>query len=557
MKKLFLILIVSTVLCCLFALGISAESKITEPTHIYHIVSDEQSELALSLKSQGKEVIVLANIYSSTSVLSDTDWISQFNDGDHIEFIFEESIVEPIENNVGILINKAITLTIRYNGYSHLITSTNNKENFLVVKHSGAQINLIGDSQIYDENGNVIKNFSYNPNDLSKNTVQIRHSKVYCWVYDGNLYAENITSRTGQEFVYTTDDNSSTDPSVRNTYEFIDCSLTSTHWALGLDGRATSEKIVKISGGYCSNFLAYTCCNGSFIENCVIDSFDMDSWSITNQMIVFSNVTINGKISSATGRTHLTFIDCKFDLNKLSLGSDGAGSQYALVYTSVNCENDGTLNVYKQGNGTTPVNNDSKYAQLVIDFYNDEGNKSKGHEIVFSKTYVGAKYFSDCIFTQSCKSCGFISSQETVSALFYSLGFSTPEFDTAYSVVLGFLTHQDAIEAYCAKSNTVINFGFAVALKDKIGAFNSPLDESGNPVVLSDGKVLKIDISGSKTAAMDLKVNLLQEHLNVELLMTGYIIESSDNGAEIFYMQDGNSIIEGNNFTYVSFNQQK
>ena len=228
MKRFLLFLGVISCLFCLFAINVSAEAFGGEVTDTFYVVASQDSEAALSLKAEGKEVIVLSEVCANVSAPTDSDWINSFAEGSHIELIFAENIIEEVSAYTGILLGKAMTLTVRYNGYVHLVTNTKmDKPNLFVLKHSGASINLIGSSQIYDENGDVITDFTYNSTDLEKNMLQIRHPKVYCWVYDGNAYVENIRSYTGQELVYTDNDNSGADPSVSNTYEFVNCALSS------------------------------------------------------------------------------------------------------------------------------------------------------------------------------------------------------------------------------------------------------------------------------------------------------------------------------------------
>lgn len=560
-KNILLTLSMLTVLCCLFALTAFAQEGDPDVTDTFYVVSSQDSQVALDLKSQGKEVIVLSEVYASTSgnTTSGSDWIDGFEEGSHIELIFAENIVESVAGNTGILLAKEITLTVRYNGFVHLISNLVGVPNVFVLKHSCSKINLIGTSEIFDENGLVIKDFTYNSTDLSKNKVQIRHSKVYCWVYDGDAYVENIRSTTGQELVYVDTDNSSDDPSVVNTYEFVNCALYSSTDPVGLLGQNSAPKIIKISGGYYSSICLNTICTDSYIKNCGIGGrFYMDCWGISNQMLVFENTTLGGSITTATGRTNLSFYDCDFDIAKLSLGNDGGGVGYALVYTSVTCDQDGSLNVYKKGSNSIPVNskdvnNDSRYADTLAAFYANEDNYAKGHTNEVEYSFSGEKYLSAFVAKTACTKCGNVESTKTVDALFACLGVSVPEFGDHYSITLGFKVDNEAVNKYEELTGTALSYGFVAAAEKNLGAKVSPLDEQGNVISLASGKVIKADMTDDKNSYLVLNVTLTSEHADTALLMCSYIIEAKDSSLEVSYAQ-GNSIVRDNNFTYVSYN---
>ena len=558
MKKFALFLTVLTFICFIFAISAYASPFGGEVTDTFYVVASQDSKAATALKAEGKSIVVLSEIYANTQKTSGNDWIDNFDAGDHIELVFAENIIESVGDYTGILLSKAITLTVRYNGFLHLITDAKrDKENLFVLRHSGASINLLGSYKIYDENGEVIKDFTYSSTDLSKNSVQINHPKVYCWVHDGNAYVENIRSTTGQELVYVDNDDSNADPDIRNTYEFVNCSLYSGTDPVGLLGQGAAHKNVKICGGYYSSMTLHTIYSGSYIKDCTIGKFTMDCWSILSQMLIFENVTIEGTITTYTGRTHLSFYDCTIDVKKLSLGSDGGGSSYALVYKTAGCEA-GELSVYKNGNGSTPVNgkdvnNDSKYAQTVADFYADPANAGLGHTYDWAFNYEGAKFLSALCATKECVRCGNAIDTVTVDAMFTALGYSVPEFGTELAITVGYAINKDAISQYEELVGCKINYGCVVALKDRLGEFNAPLDENGEAVILEQGTVLKADITGTANCYMDLKVYLTEEHKDVSLLMSGFITEVTDEGVNVFYMQFGNSLVENNVFEYISY----
>lgn len=549
MKKTVIFLSILALMLCFLAVGASAEEPAVTDT--FYVVASQDSAAAQELKAQGKDVVVLSEIYASTSKDATGIWLDNFAEGSHIELVFAENVIESVDAFQGILLNKNITLTVRYNGFCHLVTN-GNRENVFVLRHCDARLNLIGTSEIYSESGDVITDFTYNSGDLSQNKVQVRHGKVYAWVFDGDVYVENLRASTGEEVVFSQDDDNTSDAKI-NTYEFVNCAFTSGSVCIGLDGRDNAQKIVKINGGYYSSIHLQMVCNGSYIQRCKIDKYVMDCYSITNQMLVFDNCEISS-ITTYTGRTHVTLIDCDFDVSKLSLGSDGGGSGYALIYFSATCETDGTLNVYKNGSGTTPVNDDAKYASTVEAYYADPQNKALGHSYSWVHSYEGEKYVSALTAENTCSNCKAVSEAVSVDAMFSTLGYSVPEFGDEFSITVGYVINKSAIEKYEELTGCTVNFGCVVALKEKLGEFNAPLDESGNAVVLQSGKVIKTDVTKEPYAYMDLKVELTSEHADLSLLMTMFIIEASGDDVQVSYLQNNDKLVQNNQFTYVSYN---
>ena len=539
-KKLLFILSVVALVCCFFAISASAAS--TE----YYLVQSNDSEASLALQAEGKSNIVeVASLMSESSSVAGA-FFAGVSDGDDITFILAEDIVTDSSADKGILINKAITVTIVYNGYSHIVTNGNARSG-IHMRNQGAHLNLIG-SHAMDENGNIsdkfVSSIVTNGKITSRGNLDASHGKVYVWVYNGTVYAENMRTTTGQEFVYS-------ESGATGTYEFVNCACSSGSYAIGLQGQ--SSKTVKVENGYYAGFQAFTVLSGSYINNATItgSGIHMDCWGIENNFWILTGCSIS-KIATATGRTHFKLIDCTFDPKNFSLGADGGGACYALVYTSADCENDGTLNVYRQGKGATPVNDDSKYAQTVIDFYADPQNKAFGHSYSWEYIFEGDKYLSALTAQNICAGCGNISESINVGTMFVSLGYSVPEFGTELSITLGIKIDTQAIEQYQALKGSTVSYGFAVALEEKLGTGVCPLDQNGEALTLAQGNVIKVDISSEPNAYADLKVSLSQNHLDTSLLMCGYIIEEKDDATDISYVQNG--IVENGAFQYISYN---
>ena len=557
-KKIFLLLSMIFVLVAL-ALSISATSPIRgkdAPTvdKTYYLVKSAASDIYTTLVSEGKSVVALDDIAVNTDPTSAetiaNPFFDQFAPGAHIEFILAEDLLVEYDENKGLLLNTNVTLTITLNGHAFFISSRG-RRNGLTLYNDNATVRVIGNSEIaYDEKGVAIvtRPSISNGKIVSKGTTDIYHSgKVFAWIYKGTAYFEKINGFANEEIAFIEGKSNTACAS------FDGCTITSANFPICSSDHMPSTFYVyntEIMG----NVSFSTLMTGTWFENTHISgNFTMDCWNVSGQVATFKNTKIDGSITTESGRTHLVFIDCTFDISKMKLGSDGGGACYALVYTSVTCENDGSLNVYKNGKGTTPVNDDSKYAQTVIDFYNDPNNKAQGHINVQTVKFEGAKYVSSCVISVSCSFCGMVTESETISSMFESLGYSVPLFGTEFYISVCVLTNQGAISRYTELTGVSIGYGFAVAAKDRLGAGVSPLDENGDVRVLEAGKVLKAELTSYGTAAMDLKVGLNEANLNTELLMTAYIYESFEDGMTISYLQDANSLVENNSFSYVTY----
>jgi orotate phosphoribosyltransferase len=112
MKKLIFIisLIAIMVLMCTV---ISAEET-PQVTSTYYLVQSYNSEAAISSQAEGKSIVVVDDLMTTDGSNMST-FFASVNSGDHIEIILAENIYTNSAANRGILINKAITLTIRYN----------------------------------------------------------------------------------------------------------------------------------------------------------------------------------------------------------------------------------------------------------------------------------------------------------------------------------------------------------------------------------------------------------------------------------------------------------
>ena len=534
-RKLLFILFLISVMCCLFAITAFAQSQ------TYYLVQSADSEATSALLAEGKtNIVTIAELTSSNSSTPGT-FFQGIQDNSSVEFILAENIVTSGGENEGILINKPITVTIVYNGFIHAVTN-GNRFNGIALRHGEARVRLIG-SQGVGENGEISTEFvapTYQNGAItSRGNLDAYHSgKVYVWVFDGYVYAENMRTVTGEEFVYS-------ESNSNKEYEFISCACNTDNYAIGLQG--SNGKIVKLENGYYSGLQAYSVLTGSYAKNITVEGkgLHLDSWLVPGNIWELTGCTIN-KISTSTGRTHLKLIDCTVDPANLSLNGDGGGDQFVRIYKSATCTEPGSLEIYR----STGRGSDNPYAEELANF----SAPALGHSYSWAHIYAGDKFVSALTVENACTNCGDVTEAIIIDAMFNTLGFSVPEFGGGLAIVVGYKINNDAIAQYEALTGFTINFGCVVALKDKLGEFNAPLDENGDAVVLQSGRVIKTDVTSNKLAYMDLKVSLTGEHVDLSLLMSAFITETTNEGVWVSYLQSENQLVKDNQFTYVSFN---
>lgn len=555
MKKLLLFLVALSMVVCFFAISVLAEEQVPDVTDTYYLVQSQDSEAAIALKNEGKQIISYPEIIGPTFANSTSVFFGDFPVGSHIEIIFGEDIFVPktiVPANKGILINTAITVTFRYNGFSHYLDNGGGSSlNGIVVRGSGAYVRLIG-SKAMDENGEFdstfigpkgdIANGDFNTNNC--NVDVFKYDENYIDVYGSKIYIENLRSYVGHATIKGGN-------SGNANITIVNSALYSSR-GRSVNFNDQAPKTVVIDGGYYKGLSGYTICTGSFVKNCAVveSNLHIDSWNISKNVWEFVNCDLSKttKISSNTGRTHYVFKDCIFNPDGVTweLSGDGGGDQFVRIYKSATCTEPGSLEIKRSSHKGTS----NPYAAELENF----SAPALNHNYSWKNNYSGDKYVSTLTAVNSCSNCKDVKETYTVDTMFTALGYSVPEFGNSYSIIVGYQINRSAIEQYEAYTGSTISFGCVVALKDKLGEFNAPLDENGDAVVLQSGNVIKADITNEVYSYTSLKVSLTSEHTDLSLLMSAYIIETSDDIIQISYLQNPNELVKDNQFTYVSYN---
>lgn len=535
MKKRIPFAIMLVAIACMLAFSVSAD-EVSADTDSYYLVQNLDSEAALALQADGKtNIVAIADITSSSST-SAGSFFNSLPDDSNVELIFAENIVTSGGENVGILLNKPITVTVRYNGFIHAITN-GSKFNGFTLRHSEANLILIG-SQATDENGEISTEYvapTYeNGKIIERGNLDAYHfGKVYVWVFTGNVYAENMRTKTNEEFVYT-------ETNANGIYEFKGCACDSNSYAVGLNGK--TGKTVKLENGYYNGLLAFSVLTGSYAKNITVagKGIQMDCWDISGQIWEFTNCSVN-KVTTYSGRTHFNFIDCIFEPSTLNLGSDGGGVCKLYAYTSPTCLEAGTKITYAKGDNVGVV--DTEYPTMA---------PALGHEADPNK--VGDVHYDSFLENGKlavCIRCGITMADENIKAnpLFKFLGYSTPE-DGSYGIVASFIVDYKAVAQYEEMTGKKLSYGIVAGAKSNLGD-NNPLDANGNVITLEKGNVIKADVD-KNYGAYDFKLTGLNEgQLDLELVIATYVVVDDGESVSVVYLQN-EQVTE--NLSVISYN---
>ena len=543
MKKLIFIisLIAIMVLMCT---AISAEET-PKATSTHYLVQSYNSEAAISSQAEGKSIVVVDDLMT-TDGSNMGSFFSNVNDGDHIEIILAENIYTNGAANRGILINKAITLTVRYNGFIHVADGANEKSAFYV-SNKNATLRLIG-SNGADESGLVSKDFEMptyvNGNILDNGNLDAYNGGYYVYTYDGSVYMENMRVYANSAVVYSLEGG---DYGVYDNYHFVNCAIGGSSKSLQLDGGGRGRKIIEIDNCYLNKQITtYTVMTGSYVKDSILDGgLHMDCWDISGQLFEFENTTVNGNISTATGRTRFKFTDCTFDPSKLGLGSDGGGGCTLTSYKTATCTEAGSKITYGVGDKVGKV--DTAYANE---------NPALGHEPNIDPT-VGIKYDSylEGGIVAKCERCGIPMADENLNAepLFTFLGFSTPE-DGSYGIVASYIVNVKAIAQYEEKTGKVLSYGIVAGAKSLLGDKN-PLDKDGNKVTLEKGSTIKAEITREYSSYDFVLKGMNESQLDAELVIATYVEITEKDGENVtksvVYLQ---STQKTENLSVISYN---
>ena len=540
MKKLLITFIIALSLICAFTVCAFAEELVADET-IYLAQSKDTAE-AQALINAGKTVVTYDELLSSTyaDAAENSAYFDKYTDGTHVEMVLIEDIFVPktiVPSNTGILIRKAITFTVKFNGFSLYIDSQSNTEyNGIVVRNRGALIRLIG-TKAKDENGNISSDIIRPSGDIANgdfNTTGchmdvFKYSRAYVDLYAGSAYAENLRGVTEKGVLRGFNGNI-------DLIELKDCALFASN-NYSVDIMSNSATVIKANGGYYQGLEIYSAADGSLVENATVTGcgIEYDSWHNTTNTWTIKNCEIS-KVTTRSGRTHLVFIDCAFSENiSWSLKGDDGGDCFVRIYTSPTCTEDGTIELKR----STNKNSDNPYEDEI----NNYSAPALGHEIDIENAtgVVWENYFENGMYQGFCTRCKADTNEQegTAKPLFESKGLSHAEYqDTTKSMTQGFKVNTEML-VYLENG---YDFGIIATVNKDGGEIAPALD--GTDVVSASFVKAGYSIFHVKIT------NIPEANKDTKIVFCAYLV----NGDKTYYLNNGTTAetVVGLDYTTVS-----
>ena len=565
MKKTLLIL--AFVLSLILAFSIVSLASEVENT--YYVVGSEDSDLASSLREEGKNVVGISKLYTSATIAStenSTYFINQF-ENKTLNLILAENVSYATGNDTGprasgVRLDKAVTVNVYFNGYYWWIPDDNNYSGFFI-NHEKATLSLIGNRTIEEVSA---------PLDLSKVGAKLTTNKidyyggfVGIYVEAGNLTVKNAIIAGHDELIYQRDSNAR----GASTITLDTCRVkikNNSYDPITLAPRHVTNLTIKLNHLYTDDLNANNVMAGSYINNSSINTLTMDSWH-DDSLIGKSYVEVNNsKINSyvAPGDTqHLVARNTTFGSIKLS--GDKSGGAYITLYkdstyTSINlvkgdsnatrhgtlyivtdadCENAATrtITTYDGTSNVTSIDEEYSYENPKLGHFTENNPLSLSYES-FLENGKGLYLCNRC-------------SQEffkELEPLFTCVGYSVYEGDEA-SVTIGYKINSSAIELYKVVTNSDLRYGVYAASKDTLGE-NDIFTENGP----SNG-VLCAEVTGYVYQTLELKItNITDEYKNSKLALGAFAL-TNDGQAPTYHCLQYGDIAENEKYCFVSFNE--
>lgn len=539
-KKIFIALALTVLAACLFAIGVFA-ADVAEPNETIYLAQSKESDVAKALIDEGKIVVTYDELLSSTyaDAAENSAYFDKYTDGTHVEMVLIEDIFVPktiVPSNIGILIRKAITFTVKFNGFSLYIDSQSNTEyNGIVVRNRGALIRLIG-TKAKDENGNISSDIVRPSGDIAEGTFNttgchmdvFKYSRAFVDLYAGSAYAENLRG-TAEKGVFRGFSGNI------DLIELKDCALFASN-NYSVDIMSHSATVIKANGGYYQGFEIYSPADGSLVENATVTGcgIEYDSWHNTTNTWTIKNSVVN-KVTTRSGRTHLVFIDCKFPENmSWALNGDDGGDCFVRIYTSPTCTQPGTIELKR----STAKGTANPYEEEV----NNYSAPALGH-IVDKETATGVtweNYFENGAYEGVCARCSIATVETTPSAdpLFVNRGFSYAQYADATRSMTQLFKVNKEMTKYLENG---YDFG-VVAMLNEGGAEVSPLEIAN--MVSASFKELDYDYFNIKITGIPL------EKEKTTIVFCAYLV----NDGKTYYLNDGttSNLVSGLTYEIVS-----
>ncbi len=543
MRKKILFACMFLALVCMLCMGVMAQEATT-----YYLYDDGTAI------PEGENNISVSELYWQSE--TETGLFANLKDGDNVVIELKESIAynpvgtinnKPPESNC-LRIGVAATVTVNFNGYSWWFTNSSGYDAFFVY-NEGATLNLIG-AKAKNPDGTIKEiGTDYTAAEINE-SIDVYSDFVVVYLGGGRLYCENLAASCREEAIYQKDGYLKGLAEL----ELVDCSmLTRTNmYTVGLSGKNNCNNNIRIDGGLYGSICAHNLLDNSYIKNATVketaqgNALYIDSWKSSIYDFPVENSTIDGRYWAEGDANVIVGKNSSFGI--IYLRGDGSGGAFAeltdctyesvdftgnkgtgqlTVYTSPDCENAGTKTVYDINNTTGVV--DESYEAPAIGHKFDEAK-------ITGVSYEN--YLTNGIYTSKCAVCdaeNVVEKEGTAPALFTFKGYSTPENDGVYGIVMSYIANKDAIDKYVSLGNT-IEYGVVVAAEGKLGASN-PLNENGEAV----SSVVKAKLENNYSA-FDFRItDIGEDQRDIGLVFAAYVIANG----KVVYLQGTSQLENG------------
>ena len=562
------LLILTFVLSLIFAL--SVVSLAAEDEYTYYVVQSEESDLASTLKDEGKSVVGIEKLYSSYSdstAADSTYFVNQF-DGKTLNLILAENVsysMEPNPSNPtgsGIRLDKAINMNVYFNGHYWWIPDDNRYAGFFI-NNQGACLTLIGNRTIEEvqEGFDVTK---VNAKAMS-NGVDYYGGYIGFYIVKGDLTIKNAIVISEDELIYQKDGYASGTTNLKFDTCFFN-NKDRTCRTIHFKSSGKSDISFQMDHTYADRIAINNILADSYINNSRIASLYIDSWhadSLIGKEYIYINNTVIGDYYSDGDTNHIIATNSSF--NDINLNGDSSGGGFATLinstYKSVvlkrqSATRNGVLNI------VTPADCDSPAIQVVYTYddetqtnisYIDEEyskvNPALGHNTdggMLSMSYTSYLERGNGNFL--CSICGEeYEAKGVFEPLFTFVGYSVFE-GASGSFAIGYSVNKEALAKYEEISDKTINYGIFVVLKDVIGK---------EDIFGADGKpatgVLSADITKYSTNLFELKVIGITEKREYTGLVMGAYAATKFNGVTEYEYLQGDKPSEGEIYSSTSY----
>ena len=274
--------------------------------------------------------------------------------------------------------------------------------------------------------------------------------------------------------------------------------------------------------------------------------FGPDTKTIGNQSLCVRLSEVPNSARPENDILPLKYIEFQCDVSKVNFATQGKDlgafyfigtdrSPYEMLTCIILSHPD---NVSKVAEGSV-FNDFLAEGQMVL--FNDSNGED---DYVFaSHTYSNAtisysSFLKKGVKSVACADCGKLDCQET-EAVFECLGYSVKKFDD-FSFSIGYKTNFEALTEYEKATGLKVDYGIVAASKLALGE-EKPIDQNGKPIVLENGTVVMVALGGELTYFDGAIGNFTSDsQKDAMIVLCAYVIVSDKDGniTSISYLQE-------------------